>query len=208
MASIFSKIIAGEIPAHKIAENDDFLAFLDIMPLKEGHTLVIPKKETDYIFDLNDKALADMMVFAKEIIPCALFDDYIEGVLFYEIQRRPNCCYDQYDYSDLRRSLRCIPSRVKVNTTGCDVSHSSRAHHKPCTDKSEVVYNRCEIFGDHGGLDVVNLRGKRRIFKRICSCRMFTFVSVNAQISSPHTVFAIRVHIFRECKARCNLLLC
>lgn len=67
MASIFSKIVAGEIPAQKIAENDDFLAFLDIMPLKEGHTLVIPKKETDYIFDIDDKTLADMMVFAKEV---------------------------------------------------------------------------------------------------------------------------------------------
>lgn len=67
MASIFSKIIAGEIPAHKIAENDDFLAFLDIMPLKEGHTLVIPKKETDYIFDIDDASLADMIIFAKEV---------------------------------------------------------------------------------------------------------------------------------------------
>lgn len=67
MASIFSKIVSGEIPAHKIAENDDFLAFLDIMPLKEGHTLVIPKKETDYIFDIEDQMLADMMVFAKEV---------------------------------------------------------------------------------------------------------------------------------------------
>ncbi|GAB5418359.1 MAG: HIT family protein [Crocinitomicaceae bacterium] len=67
MGTIFSKIVAGEIPAHKIAENDDFLAFLDIMPLKEGHTLVIPKKETDYIFDIEDDILAEMMVFAKQI---------------------------------------------------------------------------------------------------------------------------------------------
>ncbi|XOV68961.1 MAG: HIT family protein [Fluviicola sp.] len=67
MASIFSKIVSGELPAHKIAENDDFLAFLDIMPLKEGHTLVIPKKETDYIFDIDDKTLGEMMVFAKEV---------------------------------------------------------------------------------------------------------------------------------------------
>jgi len=67
MASIFSKIIAGEIPAHKIDENDEFLAFLDIMPLKEGHTLVIPKKETDYIFDIDDASLARMMVFAKGV---------------------------------------------------------------------------------------------------------------------------------------------
>lgn len=67
MATIFSKIIAGEIPAHIIDENDDFLAFLDIMPLKEGHTLVIPKKEVDYIFDVDDAKLAEMIVFAKSV---------------------------------------------------------------------------------------------------------------------------------------------
>ena len=77
MASIFSKIVKGEIPCFKIAENDDFLAFLDIMPLKEGHTLVIPKKEVDYIYDLSDELLAEMMVFSKMVakkienaIPC------------------------------------------------------------------------------------------------------------------------------------------
>ena len=67
MATIFSKIISGEIPCHKIAENDDFLAFLDIMPLRKGHALVIPKKETDYIFDMDDVELAAMMIFAKSV---------------------------------------------------------------------------------------------------------------------------------------------
>jgi histidine triad (HIT) family protein len=67
MASIFSKIISGEIPCHKVAENDNFLAFLDIMPLRKGHTLVIPKKEVDYIFDVEDELLAEMMVFAKNV---------------------------------------------------------------------------------------------------------------------------------------------
>ena len=57
MASIFSKIVAGDIPCHRIAENDEFLAFLDIQPLAEGHTLVIPKKEVDYFFDLDDGLL-------------------------------------------------------------------------------------------------------------------------------------------------------
>ncbi|MFN5252445.1 MAG: HIT family protein [Bacteroidia bacterium] len=65
MASIFSKIVAGEIPCHKIAENEHFLAFLDVMPLVTGHVLVIPKQEVDYIFDLEDAQLQDMMVFAK-----------------------------------------------------------------------------------------------------------------------------------------------
>tara|TARA_B110000285_G_scaffold89145_1_gene102253 strand:- start:931 stop:1320 length:390 start_codon:yes stop_codon:yes gene_type:complete len=67
MASLFSKIIAGEIPCYKVAENDSFLAFLDIMPIKEGHVLVIPKVETDYIFDIDDNQLGEMMVFAKSV---------------------------------------------------------------------------------------------------------------------------------------------
>jgi histidine triad (HIT) family protein len=67
MATIFSKIISGEIPCHKIAENDNFLAFLDIMPLRKGHALVIPKKEMDYIFDMEDSELAAMMIFTKSI---------------------------------------------------------------------------------------------------------------------------------------------
>lgn len=67
MASIFNKIINGEIPSHKVAENDDFYAFLDISPLRKGHTLVVPKKEVDYIFDIDDKLLGDMMVFAKSV---------------------------------------------------------------------------------------------------------------------------------------------
>lgn len=67
MATIFSKIINGEIPCHKIAENENFLAFLDINPLAKGHTLVIPKRETDYIFDIEDQEYADLWVFAKAV---------------------------------------------------------------------------------------------------------------------------------------------
>lgn len=77
MPTIFSKIIKGEIPSYKIAENEDFFAFLDINPLKEGHTLIIPKKETDYIFDLEDVSLSGMILFSKKValaiksaIPC------------------------------------------------------------------------------------------------------------------------------------------
>ena len=67
MATIFSKIIAGEIPCYKIAESDDYFAFLDIRPLQKGHTLVIPKRENDYVFDLGDEELAGLMVFAKRV---------------------------------------------------------------------------------------------------------------------------------------------
>lgn len=75
--SIFSKIIAGEIPSYKCAENDRFYAFLDINPVQLGHTLVVPKHEQDYIFDLSDDDIAAMMVFAKRVahavktaVPC------------------------------------------------------------------------------------------------------------------------------------------
>ena len=77
METIFTKIIKGEIPCHKIAENDDYFAFLDIRPTSKGHTLVIPKIQNDYIFDLSDEQLTGLMLFSKKIakalkiaIPC------------------------------------------------------------------------------------------------------------------------------------------
>ncbi len=77
MASIFSKIVNGEIPAYKVAEDENYLAFLDIFPVAKGHTLVIPKKEVDYIFDLEDDVYVGLQVFAKKVaiglkkaIPC------------------------------------------------------------------------------------------------------------------------------------------
>ena len=77
MASIFTRIINGEIPSYRVAEDDRFIAFLDVRPLKPGHTLVVPKKEVDYIFDLDEETLAGMMLIAqkgasamKEVIEC------------------------------------------------------------------------------------------------------------------------------------------
>ena len=67
MATIFTRIVRGEIPSYKVAEDERFFAFLDINPLTKGHTLVVPKQETDYLFDLDDRTLADMIVFAKRI---------------------------------------------------------------------------------------------------------------------------------------------
>ena len=65
--SIFTKIIKGEIPCYKIAEDDRFIAFLDVFPIKKGHTLVVPKAQIDYLFDLDDSLLSDLMVFAKKV---------------------------------------------------------------------------------------------------------------------------------------------
>jgi histidine triad (HIT) family protein len=77
MASIFTRIIQGEIPCHKVAENDKFIAFLDITPVAKGHTLVVPKMEVDYFFDLDSDLLGEINLFAKEVatklqrtVPC------------------------------------------------------------------------------------------------------------------------------------------
>ena len=87
MATIFSRIIAGEIPCYKVAEDDRFFAFLDINPLVKGHTLVIPKQEVDYIFDLSDEDLAAMHVFAKKVaraiekaFPCKKVGEAVLGL--------------------------------------------------------------------------------------------------------------------------------
>ena len=87
MATIFSRIIAGEIPSYKVAEDDKFYAFLDISPLVKGHTLVVPKKEVDYIYDLSDEELAAMHVFAKHValaiqkaFPCRKVGEAVIGL--------------------------------------------------------------------------------------------------------------------------------
>ena len=87
MSSIFTKIVNGEIPCYKVAETEDFLAFLDVFPLRKGHTLVIPKKEVDYIFDLDDETYAGLHMFSKivakavkEAIPCKRIGTAVIGL--------------------------------------------------------------------------------------------------------------------------------
>jgi histidine triad (HIT) family protein len=87
MGSIFSKIVTGEVPSYKVAETEDFLAFLDVFPLKKGHTLVIPKKEIDYIFDIEDRTFQAMFLFAKKVaiglkeaIPCKKISIQVIGL--------------------------------------------------------------------------------------------------------------------------------
>ena len=87
MATIFTKIIRGEIPCYKIAEDEKYFAFLDINPLMAGHTLVVPKRETDYIFDLNDEEFSGLFIFAKKVawaieksIPCARIGIAVVGL--------------------------------------------------------------------------------------------------------------------------------
>lgn len=85
--TIFSRIVAGEIPSYKIAEDENYYAFLDISPLQKGHTLVIPKREVDYIFDLTDEELAGLQIFAKKVavairkaIPCVKVGQCVLGL--------------------------------------------------------------------------------------------------------------------------------
>jgi histidine triad (HIT) family protein len=87
MATIFTRIIRGEIPCHKVAEDDRFFAFLDINPLHEGHTLVVPKAETDYVFDLDDETLSGIMLFSKKVaaalekaVPCVRIGVAVVGL--------------------------------------------------------------------------------------------------------------------------------
>jgi histidine triad (HIT) family protein len=87
MPTIFTKILAGEIPAHKILENEKYLAFLDIRPVNPGHTLVIPKREIDYIFDIEDELLKGLVIFAKKValavrktIPCKRVGVMVAGL--------------------------------------------------------------------------------------------------------------------------------
>ncbi len=87
MASIFTKIINGEIPAYKIAEDENFIAFLDVYPIAKGHTLIVPKVEIDYIFDLEDETIAGMHIFAKKVakalekaVPCIRIGTMVAGL--------------------------------------------------------------------------------------------------------------------------------
>ena len=130
MSSIFSKIVRGEIPCYRIAENDEFLAFLDVNPLVKGHTLVIPKKEEDYIFDLDDASFTNLHLFAKEVakklkgcFPCKKIGVSIIGleVPHVHIHLIPINSIDDMNFS--REKLRLSPEELqelanKVNLMG------------------------------------------------------------------------------------------
>ncbi len=129
MSNIFSKIVAGDIPCYKIAETKDFLAFLDINPLAEGHTLVIPKKETDYIFALEDNNLADMFVFAKKVakaieknVPCKRIGIAVIGleVPHAHIHLIPINRVSDIDFSRPKLTL----SKEKLNEIATKISNS------------------------------------------------------------------------------------
>ena len=129
MASIFSRIVSGEIPAYKVAEDDKFLAFLDINPLAEGHTLVIPKMETDYIFDIEDPLYAEYFVFAKKVakaikavVPCTKVGIAVIGleVAHAHIHLIPiNSIYD-IDFS--KPKLKLSPEKLQAIATSIAAS--------------------------------------------------------------------------------------
>jgi len=113
MPSIFSRIIQRDIPAHIVAENDEFLAFLDINPLAEGHTLVIPKKEIDYLFDVDDDTLSKVLPFAKKVakaiesvVPCERIGVSVVGleVPHAHVHLIPLNSIDDMDFSKIKLS--------------------------------------------------------------------------------------------------------
>ncbi len=127
MASIFTKIVNGELPSYKIAETEDYYAFLDIFPLKKGHTLVIPKQETDYIFDLEDDLYKGLFAFAKKVgkaietvIPCKRIGIAVVGLEvphahihlipldgIYDIDfRQPKLQLSETEFEEIARNIR------------------------------------------------------------------------------------------------------
>jgi len=124
MATIFTRIINGEIPCHKVAEDERFIAFLDIRPLSKGHTLVIPKQETDYIFDLEPALLGDLMQFAQKVagalkqsIECKRIGVVVIGleVPHAHIHLIPINCEDDMNFSRPRLALSAEEFSALVN---------------------------------------------------------------------------------------------
>lgn len=120
MATIFAKIVNGEIPAYKVAENENFLAFLDINPLAEGHTLVIPKRETDYIFDIGDEEYKDLFIFAKKVakaikavIPCKKIGVAVIGLEVAHAHIHLVPINDVYDIDFKKEKLKISPDRFR-----------------------------------------------------------------------------------------------
>lgn len=120
MASIFSRIVGGEIPSYKVAENDDFYAFLDINPLAEGHTLVIPKIEIDYIFDMNDPLYGEFFVFAKKIakaikavVPCTKVGIAVIGLEVAHAHIHLVPINSIYDINFSKPKLKLSPEKLK-----------------------------------------------------------------------------------------------
>lgn len=125
MASIFSKIVAGDIPCYKIAENDKFFAFLDINPLAKGHTLVIPKQETDYLFDLDDEQYKDLFLFAKKIaaaikktIPCRKVGMAVVGLEVAHAHIHLIPLNDVYDIDFKKEKLKLKPEEFEKIAQG------------------------------------------------------------------------------------------
>ena len=132
MASIFTKIILGEIPSYKIAEDANYYAFLDIHPLAEGHTLVVPKKEVDYFFNLDDQTLSEMIVFAKKVaiamemvIPCKRIGVAVLGLEVPHAHIHLVPINGGFDIEFSRPKLKLTPEEFKVIANKITVAYST-----------------------------------------------------------------------------------
>lgn len=139
MSTIFAKIVSGELPAFKVAESNDYLAFLDVRPLTEGHVLVIPKKETDYIFDMNDDEYMGMWVFAKivsqgikKVFGCPKVGVAVVGleVAHAHIHLIPIQAVSDMDFSKPKLTLadeRMAEISEEIRSAISDVTHASKS---------------------------------------------------------------------------------
>ena len=121
MATIFSRIIKGEIPSYKCAEDDNFYAFLDINPIKQGHTLVVPKREVDYFFDLSNEEIAAMQVFAKKVakaikaaFPCKKVSQAVIGL---DVDHAHIHLVPINEEKDLRQRVKIAPEQMEATAS-------------------------------------------------------------------------------------------
>ena len=142
MSSIFTRIIAGEIPSYKVAEDENYYAFLDINPLTKGHTLVIPKMEVDYIFDLDDKTLAGMMLFAKKVAAKIKQEIACKRVAVGRLRARSTACTHPSDSHTERKRRGFPPRKAQIDAGRVPGNCSKTLRIRGCLQKYNYLYHK------------------------------------------------------------------
>ena len=140
MSSIFTRIIAGEIPSYKVAEDENYYAFLDINPLTKGHTLVVPKMEVDYIFDLDDKTLAGMMLFAKRVAAKNQAGNSLQEGCSGRFRARSTACTHPSDPHTERKRRGFPPRKAQIDAGRVPGNCSKTLRIRSCLQKYNYLY--------------------------------------------------------------------
>ena len=140
MSSIFTRIIAGEIPSYKVAEDENYYAFLDINPLTKGHTLVVPKMEVDYIFDLDDKTLAGMMLFAKKGRGQNQAGNSLQEGRSGRLRARSTACTHPSDSHTERKRRGFPPRKAQIDAGRVPGNCSKTLRIRSCLQKYNYLY--------------------------------------------------------------------